>query len=235
MKWMKVEPNDFRLIVVPLHGRGNKNGEGTGVKTLAYKFQASGQKKWTYDLIDQSMHLTHNFDLIPDGNKELLAVVGKEGLKIFEYRAGKWSLKDWPIKPYGIGEVRQGNYGKQKFFAAIEPMHGNNVTVTVNTKRIVLDSTYNQGHALACADVLGAGHQQVIAGWREPDRNGKTGIKIFDPADANWSTWKSAWLDEGGIACEDLAIADLDADGKLEVIAAGRASKNVKIYWNRIK
>jgi hypothetical protein len=185
-----------------------------------------------------SLQLHHEptvLDLIPDGNKELIAVGGKEGVKIFEYRGSKWNLKEWPIRSFGIGEVRQGIYGKQKFIAAIEPMHGNKVTVHTNSERVVLDSTYNQGHALACADVLGNGHHQVIAGWREPDQNGKTGIRIFDPADANWSTWKSSWLDEGGIACEDLVVADLDADGKPEIIAAGRASKNLKIYWNKLK
>ena len=235
MKWMKIGTNDFRLIVVPLHGRGNKNGEGAGVKVLAYKPPAKNEKRWSYDLIDQSMHLTHNFELIPDGNRELIAVGGKEGLKTFEYRSGKWSLKEWSIKSFALGEVRQGTYGTQKFFAAIEPMHGNKVVVYSTSKRIVLDSTYNQGHALACADILSNGHQQVIAGWREPDQNGKTGIRIFDPADATLSKWKSSWLDEGGIACEDLVVADLDGDGRPEVIASGRASKNLRIYWNRGK
>jgi hypothetical protein len=30
-----------------------------------------------------------------------------------------------------------------------------------------------------------------------------------------------------------LKVADLNADGKLDIIAAGRASKNLVIYWNR--
>jgi hypothetical protein len=34
------------------------------------------------------------------------------------------------------------------------------------------------------------------------------------------------------MACEDLQAADLDADGDLDLVAAGRATKNVKIYWN---
>ena len=39
-------------------------------------------------------------------------------------------------------------------------------------------------------------------------------------------------FDENTMACEDLVLADLDGDGKLDIIAAGRATKNVKIYWN---
>ena len=36
-----------------------------------------------------------------------------------------------------------------------------------------------------------------------------------------------------GMASEDLKVADLDGDGWLDIIAAGRGTKNVKIYWNR--
>jgi hypothetical protein len=34
------------------------------------------------------------------------------------------------------------------------------------------------------------------------------------------------------MACEDLKIADLNNDGRPDIIAAGRATKNVIIYWN---
>ena len=39
-------------------------------------------------------------------------------------------------------------------------------------------------------------------------------------------------LDDGGVAVEDLVAADLDGDGRPDVVAGGRASHNVKIYWN---
>jgi hypothetical protein len=235
MKWIKVAPGDFRLVVVPLHGRGNKNGTGEGVKVLAYKPGKLGTS-WTYDVVDQSMHLTHNFELIPAGDHEKIAIGGKEGLKIFEYTKKKWELVTWAINDYSIGEVRQGTNKNSHFFAAIEPMHGTKVTVyTEGKRRVVLDSTYNQGHALACADVMGMGTDQVIAGWREPDQNGKTGIKIFSTQENYLNNWKPFWLDEGGIACEDLAVADLNGDNKLDIIAAGRASKNLKVYWNHSK
>jgi len=39
-------------------------------------------------------------------------------------------------------------------------------------------------------------------------------------------------VDDGGMAAEDLTVADLNGDGKPEIIAVGRATANVKIYWN---
>ena len=39
-------------------------------------------------------------------------------------------------------------------------------------------------------------------------------------------------IDDNTMACEDLTIADLNGDGKLDIVAAGRATKNLKIYFN---
>jgi hypothetical protein len=71
----------------------------------------------------------------------------------------------------------------------------------------------------------------VVAGWRQPDNNGKTGLKMYVKKTAS-SAWKSYWIDDGGIAVEDVQIADLNGDGKPDIIASGRATHNVVIYWN---
>jgi hypothetical protein len=34
------------------------------------------------------------------------------------------------------------------------------------------------------------------------------------------------------MACEDLQVMDLNADGKLDIVASGRATHNLKVYWN---
>ena len=44
--------------------------------------------------------------------------------------------------------------------------------------------------------------------------------------------WSTRTIDDDTMACEDLKAADLNGDGKLDIIAAGRATKNVVIYWN---
>jgi FG-GAP repeat len=39
-------------------------------------------------------------------------------------------------------------------------------------------------------------------------------------------------IDDGGMATEDLVVADLNGDKQPDIIASGRATHNVKIYWN---
>lgn len=236
MKWIRVSDNNYQLIVVPLHGKGNQNGTGAGVKVIAYEPPPGLSGKWKLHDVDQSMHLTHNMELVASGNTETLYVGGKEGIKAFAFVNNKWvqQVSGWKIDNQSFGEIRQGRTGSETFFAGVQPMHGTHLAVYYQggRKREVLDSLINQGHALAIGDVLGLGTDQIIVGWREPDANKKTGIKIFKQVDKKWS---SDWLDNGGIACEDLQVADLNGDGKLEVIAAGRSSHNLKIYWNKAK
>src|SRR5215475_5682685 len=62
MRWVRDADGKFDLVVVPLHGRGNKNGEGAGVKILSYKVPANPREEWKTAVINDSMHMTHNFN-----------------------------------------------------------------------------------------------------------------------------------------------------------------------------
>lgn len=238
MRWVRIDKNKYHLVVLPLHGRGNKGGEGLGVKVIAYEAPKDPGGKWKQWTIDQTMHLTHNLDVTDNGKNEILYIGGKEGIKMFAFENGQWAnaKQEWFVTGQSFGEVRTGGMsGKQKFMTGIEPMHGNQLTIYQpgnNPSRIVLTDGLNQGHALGVADLLKNGGNQIVVGWREPDQNKKVGVKIFVPQD-NMQTWKDYWIDENGMACEDLQIADLNGDGKNDIIASGRASHNLKIYWNK--
>ena len=47
------------------------------------------------------------------------------------------------------------------------------------------------------------------------------------------SGWQQTLIDDNLMACEDAVVTDLDGDKDLDIIAAGRRTKNVKIYWNQ--
>ncbi len=101
--------------------------------------------------------------------------------------------------------------------------------------RTVLDSSLKEGHALACADLLGNGSDQIVAGWRGKNAEGKAGIALYalvtsDTAETR--KWRKTVIDDN-MACEDLCLADLNGDGKLDIVASGRATHNLKVYFNR--
>ena len=78
-----------------------------------------------------------------------------------------------------------------------------------------------------------AGSDQIVVGWRAMNKPGvKVGIKLFTPLDKEGKDWRQTLIDDNTMACEDLTVADLNGDGKLDIVAAGRATKNVKIYFN---
>lgn len=233
MRWVKAGENNFDLIVLPLHGKGNKNGEGVPVNVLAFDVPKDPRSTWQHTVIDQSMHLTHNFDAVANGAAESIYIGGKEGIRMLVYQEGKWThVPDAEVrtKVEAFGEIRIGN---SKDVAGIQPMHGNQLVVysREGDKRNVLTTDLNQGHALAFDQLLPSG-EQIVAGWREPNAEKKTGIKIFvfQPQEKKWTDY---WVDDNGIACEDLQVADLNGDGKKDIIAAGRSSHNLKVYWNK--
>ena len=236
MKWAMTADGKYYLVVVPLHGRGNKNGEGEPVKILAYEFPNNVNAEWPIYPLENNMHLTHNFELSESSEegKTGLYLGGKEGVTFIREEGNAERVQGLDR---GTGEIRIGKLsGSKKFIATIEPMHGNEIVVYLTedgSKRILLDNNVKEGHALAAADFLGTGADQVIAGWRVPNKDGKTGIKIYSLKNNTGTDWESQWIDENGIACEDIQVADLNGDGKPDIVASGRSTHNLKIYWNK--
>jgi hypothetical protein len=239
MKWVKVGSDvngkvRYQLVVVPLHGRGNKNGEGAGVKVIAYEMQGDPNQTWKYYTIDQSMHLTHNFEDLDMGSQGGITIGGKEGTKSFMFNTveNKWipfGQKSW-IKDTSFGELT--TVSKYGAYVGITPMHGNQLILREGGRNNIITDDLNQGHALASSDLINSGLGQIIVGWREPNKDNKVGIKIF-AYDPSLTRWIGNWIDDNTMACEDLQVADLDGDGKKEIIASGRSTHNLKIYWNK--
>ena len=255
-----------QLVVAPLQGRGTKGprwGEGSGVRILVYTVPADPSKdKWTFEVADDSLHTTHNLQLVDlnnDGADEIVVaawegvfVLKKTGKEHWEKRRiGAGNQSSLPFK--GSSEVKVGKLGGRPYVATIEPWHGHQVVVYTmplaasdNLEKLwdrhVIDEPVEGGHAVWCADLDGDGDDELIVGQRDastdPNRTPRgPGVLVYDlkpGADpGSPPRFSRHVIDDGGMACEDLVVADLDADGRPDILAGGRATHNVKVYWNK--
>jgi hypothetical protein len=248
------------LVVAPIMGRDSskeKNWmDGSPVRLQAFRIPKDPMReRWTPEIIDESLHVVHNIYPVPaaDGKgkgMDLLAA-SYEGVSLFSRDGDKWvkhavgaGNQDNPNASRGSSEVKRGMMKSGlPFIATIEPWHGNQVVVYTPPadpkalwERHVLDDKLKWGHAVWCADLDGDGDDELIVGVRDnlSDNPGeKFGVRIYKALDERWTKFERHLLDEGGVAVEDLAAADLDGDGRIDIVAVGRASHNARIYWNK--
>jgi hypothetical protein len=248
------------LLAVPLFGRdstGAKNHmDGQPVRVLAYRIPKDPVRdRWPMDVLNQSMHVVHNFQAIPvpRGKGMDVLTASYEGVSLLSRNGDKWSRQKLgagdqanPDKSRGASEIKRGKLKDGRpFIATIEPWHGDKVVVYTPPvdpdkralwERHVLDDKLKWGHAVWCADLDGDGGDELIIGVRDDlsDKPGeKCGVRIFKALDATGTKWQRHLLDEGGVHVEDLAAADLDGDGRIDIVAVGRQSHNARIYWNK--
>ncbi|MGH9674124.1 MAG: FG-GAP repeat domain-containing protein, partial [Bryobacteraceae bacterium] len=127
------------------------------------------------------------------------------------------------------GEIKLGRVGKVRHLATVEPWHGNSVIVSEEStplwKRTSIETGLSQAHALGWGDFDKDGSDDLAVGWR-----GKPfGVALYKRAADG--TWTKSMVDDGGMATEDLVVEDLNGDGRPEIIAGGRSTGNVRIYW----
>jgi hypothetical protein len=246
------------LVVAPLMGRNSTQAknwmDGRPVRLLAYRVPKDPvADRWVPEVLDESLHVVHNFCAVPPaGGKGMdLLTASYEGVSLLTRSGDRWTRRhvgagnqERPSSNRGSSEVKQGRLrGRRPYIATIEPWHGNQVVVYTPPadgqgpwRRRVLDDKLKWGHAVWCADLDGDGDDELIVGVRDnlSDKPGeRCGVRIYKATDGTGATWERHLLDEGGVAVEDLAAADLDGDGRVDIVAVGRATHNARIYWNR--
>ncbi len=229
---------EMALVIAPLHGKGDVDGKGDPVKVWSYLPIEQFAFGFEKELVDASLHKTHNFDVgqwDPATTQEEIVLIGEEGARLCIRADGAWKSTSLP-GVHGGGEIRMGRMRDgTRILATIEPMHGNVLALYREKSdhsfdRRELDTTLAEGHALALTDVDGDGEPEVVAGWRAPDAKGETGVRIYSIHEGT----PSFRLDSK-VACEDLKIGDFDHDGRPDIATAGRNSHDVVLFWNRTK
>lgn len=250
MRWADTRGDGrSELIVAPLHGRGTKGPRhwvGNGVRLLALEPSATPDTvPWHQEVIDDTLHIVHNFwvlDFDGDAAEELL-VASYEGVHLLDRDGqGDWTrtrigkgFEGPDIR--GAGEVKLGMLSSGKrYIATVEPWHANSIVIYSEPRdplapwtRSVAVRRLDGGHALWTHDLDGDGDEELAFGWRLKGRTpyDRPGVAVYDPTEGSVQI-----IDWGGMATEDLTVADLDADGRPEIVAAGRSTHNLRIYWN---
>ena len=184
------------------------------------------------------VHGIYVIDWDGDGRDEILTG-GFDGIHLFKLgKDGVWTRSEiaagspepWPKS--GTSDIAVGRLGKERFLAAIEPWHGNQVVIYLKNgaawARRTIDDTLADGHTILTADLNGDGNDEVIAGCR----GGPRSVSIYSAEDASGRRWTKQTLDADmpAAAC---AVGDLNGDGRVDIACIGAASGTLKWYENR--
>jgi hypothetical protein len=246
-----------QLILSPL----NKT-RGEGVRVLAFHRPDNLQSDlpWKTTVLDErlnGMHAHWTGDLDGNGETDLLTA-SAEGLfwfrrgsdgQLVRSRISAGVEGDAPAaQKTGAGEVKVGRLAPDRvYIAAVEPMHGNLAVIYLQPlpsaagapadwERVVLDDTLGRGHAIWPSDLDRDGVDELVLGHSDKGTGDPAGpgVFVYSP-DAAGKLWTKHVVDDGEVATEDLISRDLTGDGWPEIVAVGRATKNVRLYLNQGK
>ena len=206
--------------------------------------------RWVRELISNELHMKHSIwpiDWDGDGRQEILAAA-REGIILFrktengtweKHQIGEGYQKE---EKHGSSEVAVGRLpGGKRYIASVEPHHGHEAVIYTATekpgqlwkRKLLIENA--GGHTVWPADLTGSGVDSLLLGFVGHYNNKPGGpiIYIFHPLDNAGDRWDKIVLDNTGMPGEDGTCIDLNGDGRIDVVAAGR--NKMKIYWNEGK
>jgi hypothetical protein len=211
--------------------------------------------EWPAHLIDDTLTVVHGIQVMDwdgDGRDEILTA-SFEGVHLF-HALGEGADLRWkktqlaagyqPARGMATGdvelhrgssEVGVGKLGGRRYLATIEPWHGDQVAVYLQDERAagelwnrhVIDTSFRDGHALACGDLDGDGNDEIVAGYRGPG----TSLYAYYAAEPSGTSWERQTLDTD-MSASCLSLADLNGDSRLDVVCVGASTSNVRWYEN---
>lgn len=240
IRWSDVDGDGSQeLVVAPLHGKGAKgpDWDGPGARVLVFRPPPNPRTDpWPMEVAAEANHIQHNFlpvNLDTDKQDELITA-SKEGLYSLKRVAnGTWSRT---LMGEGApGEVKLGRVGGRRMLATVEPWHGAGIAIYAEKPGVwtktTIETALTDGHALGWADFDGDGSDELAAGWRGAP---KPGVAIY-VVDRDGALKSKMIVDDGGMATEDLIVGDFNGDKQPDIVASGRSTRNIKVYWNETK
>jgi hypothetical protein len=245
LRWADVYGNGKKVLVdAPLTGLKAEPPEYRGKTPLVFYKPGAWMRETIPEQNEGVEHGIYITDWDANG-REAILTASFIGIHLFRLgKDGAWRRTElakgdpapWPKS--GSSDVTVGWLGskpaKTRFLAAIEPWHGNEVSVYREDKkhiwqRQVIDDALDQGHTILTADLNGDGTDEIIAGYRGKGRS----VNIYYANSSKGERWINHPLDNGGMAASSCAVADLNADGRPDIVCIGSATANLKWYENK--
>ncbi len=232
LRWADIDGSGRKVLVnAPLIGANAVAPDYREHVPLVYYRPGDWKRELAGDQNEGVMHGIYPVDWDGKG-REALLTASFSGIDLFRFDRGRWTREEiakgnpdaWP--KCGTSDVAVGRLGRERFLAAIEPWHGNNIVVYRKRgaawQRLVIDDALPDSHSIATADFDGDGRDEIVVAQR-----GKPGrVAVYkNETDA----WKRLVVDEG-ITAASCAVADLDGDGRPDIACIGSATQNLKSY-----
>lgn len=238
-------------------GDGKKeliNAPLIGAKALAPKYEDKVSllfyrlDDWKRRVIDDDLNgVLHRVRVVhwDGGKREQLLTAGFDGITLHS-ASGSGDKLRWENKRLakgheeeapraGASDVKVGTIKKRRILASVEPWHGNEVVVYTadaagRWERHVIYSELTEGHEVCVGDFNGDGRDDIVAGDRGKGK--VASAHIFFALDDAGAKWDHRVLDNMGMSASGCAVADMNGDGKPDIVLIGSATGNLKWYEN---
>ncbi len=226
LRWADIDGNGKKVLInAPLTGATAEPPEYHGRVPLVFYRPGDWKRETIGDANEGVQHGLFITDWDGDGRDDILTG-SFSGIDLYQWSGRKWKRtaiakgSPLPCPKCGTSDVTVGKLGKERFLAAIEPWHGNEVAVyRRNGKlwtRTVIENSLVQGHTIITVDLDNDGRDEIVAGYR-----GNGGSVLIYRADARGG-WSKTVLDTA-IPANACAVADLNGDGRPDLACIGGA------------
>jgi hypothetical protein len=245
-------PTSHRVVWADLDGNGRKelvNAPLVGPASVAPTFDQDKTPVFWYSPADWARHqvtgdvsgIIHGIRPVKwdGGTRDQILVASFEGIALYRasgtgtsMRFQKQLLSPGHVEKaprLGASDAEAGMQDGKRFFAAVEPWHGNEVVIYTDqggtwARRVLFDKVGN-GHTIAVADLNGDGRDDVIANDNSrPTTNNPSaavgGVHVFfAPDNAGTGEWTYRKIDETAMNC--CVGADLNGDTRIDLLCTG--------------